>query len=193
MIGKLTGTIVDVYKTSLILEVSNIGFSVSVPNQTFTKFAKKGKKISVFTHTYVREDALALYGFETLEELALFEKLLSISGIGAKIALSVLSAGTIDEIKQAVSNSDVDFFIRISGIGKKSAHRLIIDLKSTLGDSDDFTLLETRTKSHEETVKALKQFGFSAKEASQALRSIKNKSKLSTEELLKEALKIIGK
>lgn len=193
MIGKLTGTIVNLYKNALILDVSGVGFIVSVPSQTLSKFGKKGKNLSVFTHTYVREDTLALYGFETIEELALFEKLLSIAGIGAKIALSVLSAGSIEEIRRAVLNNDVDFFTRISGIGRKNAQRLIIELKSALGADEDLAMLEVTTKSYEEAVKALRQFGFSAREAREALRSIKNKHELTTEQLLKEALKIIGK
>jgi Holliday junction DNA helicase RuvA len=192
MIGKLTGTISDIYKNHLIIDVSGVGYIVSTPTRTLSKFASKGKKISLFIHTFVREDALMLYGFETPEELALFEKLLSIAGIGGKIALSVISAGSIEEIRKAVLNNDVDFFTKISGIGKKSAHRLIVDLKGVLGEPADLTLLEATSETYEEAVKALRQFGFSAREARDALSNIKDKHKLETGQLLKEALKVIG-
>lgn len=193
MIGKLTGTFINFYKNALLIDISGVGFTVSVPTRTLTTLGKKGKKVSLFTHTYVREDALALYGFETQEELFLFEKLLSIAGIGAKIALAVLSAGSILQIRKAVMSSDVDFFTSIPGVGKKNAQRLIVELKSALGEEEDLSLLEIRSESYEEVLKALKQFGFSVKEVREALSSIKDKDKLDTEQLLKEALKIIGK
>ena len=193
MIGKLTGKIDAIHKNTIILDVSNVGYKVTVPTSTLSKHAKLGQQISLFIHTYVREDILALYGFETLKELSLFEKLLSISGIGGETALSVISSGTIEEITKAVINADIDFFIAIPGIGQKSAQRLIVDLKAAIGDETEFDLTETETPAYKETIDALKQFGFKASEARSALKEIKNKNKLTTEELLKETLKLLGK
>lgn len=192
MIGKLTGKVDYLNKNSLIIDVANVGYQVNVSSNTLSKFSKINQKISLFIYTYVREDALALYGFETQKQLVLFQKLLSISGIGAKTAISVISSGSIEDITKAVINSDQDFFIAIPGIGKKSAQRLIIDLKSAIGDQTDFDLTQTETPVYKETIEALKQFGFQAKEARVALNEIKNKQKMTTEELLKEALKRLG-
>lgn len=191
MIGKLKGSIDQVYKNSIILDVSGVGYLVFIPTNTLVKITKGNKKITLFIHTYVREDALELYGFETIEHLLLFEKLLSISGIGAKTSLSVLSSGSISQITKAVIDTDIDFFVSIPGIGKKSAQRIIIDLKSSLGDDSKLDIFETTTPALDETIQALKQFGFTKSESIKAVRQIKNKSSLTTEELLNQALKLL--
>lgn len=193
MIGKLTGKIDGIHRNILIVDVSGVGYRVAAPAKTLQKFAKTGKRVSLFTHTYVREDRIALYGFETVEELNLFEKLMTISGIGARLALAVLSAGTTQEITKAVINSDVEFFKSISGIGKKSAQRIIIDLKSALGDEQEFDFEKIQLPAYNETVQALKHFGFTASEARKALRDVKDKRRMTTEQLLKETLRLLGK
>ena len=193
MIGQLKGKVSQIYKNSLIIDVSGIGYLVAAPTRTLGKFSKSGTPVSLFIHTYVREDVIALYGFETLKELSLFEKLISVSGIGVKIALAVLSASTAEEITSAVINADLEFFTSVPGIGQKSAQRLIIDVKAAIGDQTDINLLETSSPAYRETVEALKQFGFKVSESRKALRSIKNKNKMTTEQLLKEVLKILGK
>jgi Holliday junction DNA helicase RuvA len=160
MIGKLKGKIEQTIGDSIILDVSGVGYKVSISSRTLNKLSKIKNKVTIYTHTYVREDALALFGFETIKELSLFEKLISISGIGAKIALSVISSGSVEEITKAVNNADLDFFISIPGIGKKSAQRLIVDLKAMLGDQGEFDLLEAAKPEYEENIEELKKFGF---------------------------------
>lgn len=193
MIGKLKGKIEQTIGNSIILDVSGVGYKVSVGNRTLSKLINIKKTVSIYTYTYVREDTLALFGFETINELSLFEKLISISGVGAKIALSVISSGSVEEITKAVTNADLDFFVSIPGIGKKSAQRLIVDLKASLGDESEFDILESIKPEYEETIEALKQFGFKVGESRKVLRNIKNKEKMTTEQLLKEALKYLGK
>lgn len=193
MIGKLKGRVEQTIGNSIILDVSGVGYKVSVGNRTLSKLINIKKTVSIYTYTYVREDTLALFGFETINELSLFEKLISISGVGAKIALSVISSGSVEEITKAVTNADLDFFISIPGIGKKSAQRLIVDLKASLGDESEFDILESIKPEYEETIEALKQFGFKVGESRKVLRNIKNKEKMTTEQLLKEALKYLGK
>ena len=193
MIGKITGKVDQVYKNTLIVDVSGVGYKIAVPSRTLAQHVTRGQQVSLFTFTYVREDALALFGFESLDELSLFEKLLSIAGVGPKIALNVISSGSLDEITQALLNSDVDFFTNVPGIGRKTAQRIIVDLKTTLGTAKETDLFEISTRAYEETIQALKHFGFTAGEARETLRTVKNKNTMTTEQLLKEALKTIGK
>ena len=193
MIAKVTGKFDRVYKNSLIVDVAGIGFKIAVPARILNRKAAQGETVSLYTYTYVREDTLSLYGFDTLEELSLFETLLAIAGVGPKTALSVISSGGRDEIAQAILNGDVDFFTTIPGVGRKTAQRIIIDLKATLGADKGTDLFEVVSPAYEETVQALRQFGFTQAEARESLRTIKGKGKMTTEQLIKEALKTIGK
>ena len=193
MIAKVTGKFDRVYKNSLIVDVAGIGFKIAVPARILNRKAAQGETVSLYTYTYVREDTLSLYGFDTLEELSLFETLLAIAGVGPKTALSVISSGGRDEIAQAILNGDVDFFTTIPGVGRKTAQRIIIDLKATLGADNGTDLFEVVSPAYEETVQALRQFGFTQSEARESLRTIKGKGKMTTEQLIKEALKTIGK
>lgn len=193
MIGKLTGTVDQIYKNFLILDVNGVGYRVAVPIPMLTRNLKRGESLTLYTHTYVRDDVLALFGFDSLDQLSLFETLLSIAGVGPRIALNIISSGNLDVISEATLNGDVDFFSNIQGIGKKTAQRIIVDLRAILGSGKETTLLEISIPAYEETVQALRQFGFSASEARETLRGIKGKEKMTTEELLKEAFKQIGK
>lgn len=191
MIGKITGIIDYISQTDLIIDVKGVGYIVSVPAKTFVSL-KKNDKISLFIHTQVREDDISLFGFKTTDELSLFKKLISVSGIGTKTALAIMSASNVDEITKAVVNADVEFFSSIPGIGKKTAQRAIIDLKTKLGDTQELDLSEKHLPALSETLQALKQFGFDAKEARKAIHSIKNAKTMTTEELLKESLRVLG-
>lgn len=192
MIGKLTGSIDHIQQNTIILDVSGVGYKVMIPVKTLLKLSGTGEKIALFIHTHVREDTLSLYGFETREELRLFEQLLSVSGVGAKIAISVLSAGTVSEITQAVIDADVDFFNSISGIGKKSAQRIIVELKSAVGDKQDIDLTEANLPAFREATEALQQFGFRAHEIKASIKKVQGFRKLNSEALIKEALKLLG-
>ncbi len=192
MIGKLKGTIDYIHQSTLFINVNDISYRVSVPVKTLLKLNKTGTTVELFIHTYVREDMLSLYGFQTAEELFLFETLISVSGVGARLGLAVLSSGTVDEVTNAVINADVDFFQSISGIGKKSAQRIIVELKTVLGDKKDIDLTDKHLPSFKETMEALRHFGFSVEEAREAIKNVKNSKELSSEELIKETLRMLG-
>lgn len=193
MIAKLKGSIDSVYKEALVILVGGVGYRVSSPTRTLMRYGNTSERVELFIHTFVREDQLSLFGFETVDELALFEKLISISGIGPRLGLSVLSSGSPAEISKAVINSDVSFFDRIPGIGIKSARRLIVDLRDILGGGEDLDLTLAQSPSVKETVQALRHIGFTGNEASEAIRAIENASSLTSEELLRTALKNLGK
>lgn len=193
MIGKIKGKVDHIYKNALIIDINGIGYKVNVNSRLFSKYSQKGSEVDIYIHTYVREDDISLFGFESLKELSLFENLLSISGIGARTSLSVLSSGTVEQVTRAVVNADIDYFINIPGIGKKSAQRLIVDLKSVLGDETEFDVFEADRPEYKETLDALKQFGFRQSESRKVLRDIKNKNKMKTEELIKEALRRLAR
>lgn len=193
MIGKLKGHVDSLYKDTLIVLVGGVGYRVSVPTRTLVRYGRTNKDVELAIHTFVREDQLALYGFETTEELSLFEKLISVSGIGPRLGLAVLSAGSPEEIAQAVLNADVTFFDRISGIGLKSARRLVVELRDIVGTGAALDLALVQTPLISEAVQALRQFGFTEKEAHEAIHEIKDATSLTSEELVRSALKQLGK
>lgn len=168
-----------------------IGFRVRVPTSLLAK-VNEGAEINLFTHLQVREDTLELYGFEGFESLTMFEMLISVSGIGPKTALGVLSAATVSEIKDAVVKSDLDLFTSISRIGKKNAGRIILELREKIGAVSDLDLAELgKPKEINEVIAALKGLGYSITEARRALAMVDKN--LSVKEKIKETLKVLGK
>src|SRR3989344_1743900 len=129
MIGSITGKIIEKYNGSFLVDVAGVGYEVTVPAQVFETF-KVQDDVKLRTHLHVREDALVLFGFEKLEQLKLFQLLIGVSGVGPKMALSIVSAYSVEEITEAVSKASPELFQSISGIGKKNAQRIIVDLQS---------------------------------------------------------------
>lgn len=132
MIGKLTGMLLEKNPPQIVLDVAGVGYEVDVPMSTFYHLPELGQKTSLFTHLVVREDAMLLFGFLTDAERRFFRMLLKVSGFGAKTALSLLSGLSVDELIVAVSNQDHRKIIQIPGIGKKTAERLLLELKDRL-------------------------------------------------------------
>lgn len=184
MIGSITGEIKKRSRNFIVVDVSGLGYKVFVPYELLSK-ASEGSKITLFTHLHVREDALALYGFEEEMQRNLFENLISISGVGPKMAMGILSQAKVEEIEAAVVKADISFFQSVPGIGKKSAHRIIIDLQSKLGKLKDLDLSELEIQ--RDLVEALRSLGYTPREAQEALREVDRK--LPTEVQIKEALK----
>lgn len=139
MIGSLLGKITDIDSRQVILEVGGVGYLVTVVDQT--KFIL-GKEVKVFTHTHVREDELTLFGFPDKKSLKIFRLLISVSGVGPKMAMNILAKGSAATIQTAVATADVAFFTSVSGIGKKNGQRIIVDLKSKMGSVADLDLSE---------------------------------------------------
>ena len=129
MIGRLSGTLVAKHPPALMIDVGGVGYELEAPMSTFYELPEAGKPVVLFTHYAVKEDAVALYGFHRESERALFRTLLKISGIGAKTALSILSGASVDEFARLVQNSDVASLVRIPGIGKKTAERIVVELR----------------------------------------------------------------
>jgi len=172
----------------LILEAAGVGYRVSVSPDTLSK-AKPDVETFLFIHTHVREDALDLYGFLDHAELEFFEMLISVSGIGPKGALSILSIATIDTLKRAITTGDTSYLTKISGIGKKTAEKIVLELRDKIKGGVDGQSEET-LKGELDALEALKSLGYSQGEAREALKKVT--AEVSTNTKIKEALKVLG-
>lgn len=189
MIGTLRGKVILKNEHSLILDVNGVGYKILATLDTLEK-CQLEKEIQIFTHLYVREDTLALYGFLTQEELNFFELLLSISGVGPKVALGILGAAKVDRLKEAIRQGNPEILTAVSGIGRKMASRVVLELKSKLKGEFEFGKIFEETS--DETYLALINLGYSAKEAGKALSEI-DPEVTDTTEKIKLALKILRK
>lgn len=182
MIGFLRGSVLTTKENTLILDVSGVGYKVLCPLPLLLSLTE-GDSLSLYIHTHVREDQLTLFGFKDENDLFLFEKLTSVSGIGPKSALSMLSVHSPSSIAHAVEHGDATALSSTPGVGKKTAEKIIIELKGKLahllGTVEDDSLYEVRL--------ALETLGYSAKEIREALKDIKTEGK-TTSTLIKEAL-----
>lgn len=185
MIGYLEGQIKYSTPGKIILFANGIGFSVYLPtNLVFAESAQT----SLYIHTHVREDNLALYGFKTPADLNIFELLLTVSGVGPKIALTMLSVSTEDNIKKAISESNLSFFSSISGVGKKTAQKIILDLKSKVGKGD---VNMNNLEGNSELVDSLLSLGFQKGEVSSIYSQIDSSLPLGAQ--VKSALNLLRK
>lgn len=191
MIGFLKGKIELLQRPHVLIDVNNVGYRVLVSEKVYAKLAKS-QKIHLFTFTYVREDALELFGFLDPEDLRLFENLITVSGIGPRTALNIFSFGERNEIVEAIVKGDVSFFTSVPRLGTKNAQRIIIELKNKMGAASDLDLSGKDLAENAQVAEALKTFGFSAKEAQKAIREIKPIG-ISTEEKIRLALKNLAK
>lgn len=189
MIAHLKGQILARGQDSVIVDVSGVGFRVRIPSSTLEMLGMEGSSAELFTHLHVREDDLALYGFATEDELALFELLLGVSGIGPKAALGVLSSATPNTVRAAIAQGNLDVLTGIPGIGKKMAQRLVLELKSKI----DLTEAELGEVSplDQEVVAALVNLGYSAAEAQRAARAVPPSEKV-VEDRIRAALRYLG-
>ena len=191
MIASLTGKVEYLERPYIVLNVNGIGYKVLAAESVFANL-KIDQKITIFTCAYVREDALELFGFSQRTDLKLFESLISVSGVGPKTAVSIFSIGTGAQITEAIARADLHFFTKVPRLGKKNAQKIIIELKNKIGSKEDLDLTEEDRKSHSEVEGALRGFGFSVKEAREAIDSIRGYAG-SAEDKIKLALKFLGK
>ena len=193
MIGHLEGTVKAVRKNYLILATDYVGYKVFVAPQ-LSLTSEPGKKLSLFIHTHVREDQISLFGFTTLPELEFFELLLTVSGVGPKLAVSVMSLSDLNMIKSGILNEDPNVFTKVSGIGRKTAERLIIELKDKI--TDEFggkeEGLREISKAQADVLDVLLALGYSRSEARDALAGLP-KNLGSSEEKIREALRLLAK
>jgi Holliday junction DNA helicase RuvA len=191
MIGFLKGKVELLKRPFVIIDVNGVGYKVLVPETIYAKLSL-GETLKIFTYTYVREDALDLFGFLEAEDLGLFENLLTVSGVGPKTALNIFSFGERKDIIEAIIKGDVTFFTSVPRLGTKNAQKIIIELKNKMGAGSDIDLSGKDLLENAEVVQALKNFGFSVGEAQKAVREIKQIG-LTTEEKIRLALKNLGK
>jgi len=180
MYSYLNGTVTEITAGKITLDVNDIGFEIKTPNPF--EF-KKDELVKVFIYQYVREDAIHLYGFKTLDAKQLFVKLLSVKGIGPKSALAILASGIVKDVISAIEMGDSKFLGKFPGIGPKSSMQIILDLKGKIDLSEDSSLLSTNIKEVEE---ALKSLGYKSKEITKAIKGLDGSKQ--TNILLKEAL-----
>ena len=201
MIGAVSGTLVEVYPDGALVDVSGVGYRVHAPASVLARLPGAGERVRLHTHLHVREDALTLFGFTTGEERDLFEILIGVNGIGPKGGLAVLSVYAPDALRKAVLGEDVDALTLIPGVGKKTAARMILELKEKIGagDADLAPLAGSPAvkQALSEVRAALIQLGYSTTEAREAIERVAAEAAAANgdgkpERLLKMALKELG-
>jgi holliday junction DNA helicase RuvA len=191
MIGRLTGTLAEKSPPQLLVDVAGVGYEVDVPMSTFYNLPGLGERVTLLTHFVVREDAQLLYGFLTATERATFRQLLKISGVGARTALSILSGLSVGELAQAVSAQEVGRLIKVPGIGKKTAERLLLELKGKLGPDLALPGAVIRNEAQSDIVQALIALGYNEREAAAAIKPLP--ADVGVSEGIKLALRALGK
>jgi len=187
MIATLEGTLEYRGNDSIIINVGGIGFRVYVPTSTSSQLGAIKGRVSLYTHLHVREDNISLYGFASSEELALFRSLISVSGIGTKLALALLSALNPERLVMAITSGDIDLLSQTPGIGKKMASRLVVELKGKL-EKDWKEVALTLAPERADVIAALTGLGYSVAEATRAISKLPYSEELSLEDRIKMAL-----
>ena len=192
MIGRLTGILLEKNPPQLTLDVQGVAYEVDVPMSTFYTLPGNGERVTLYTHLVVREDAHLLYGFGTQGERHAFRQLLKVNGIGAKIALSVLSGLSVNELAQAITLQESGRLTRVPGIGKKTAERLLLELKDKLGaDVAQAATANRPVPATSDIMHALVALGYHEREATAAIRQLPDD--VGVAEGIKQALKLLAK
>jgi Holliday junction DNA helicase RuvA len=188
MIASLKGQIEMVKRDAVVVNVNGVGYLVYVPSNVLSAVGMPGAEIRLFTHLHVREDVLALYGFVTPEDLKMFETLTTVSGIGPKLGLGLLSAMTVTQLTLAIAAGDAVTLRQIPGIGKKTSERIILELKDKI-----LTLPAAyQTEGENDVIAALVSLGYSVSEAARAASSVPSGKGLTVSEKIKSALQYFG-
>lgn len=172
MIGRLHGKLLEKNPPQILIDVSDVGYEVDVPMSTFCNLPEVGGELTLHTHFVVREDAQLLYGFATLAERAVFRALIKISGVGPKIALALLSGITVDQLKDAVDRGETGLLTKVPGIGKKTAERLVLELKGKLAGTGAATAAVPTSGARADVAAALIALGYSEREAAAATKKL---------------------
>lgn len=193
MIGRLTGTLLEKHPPQVLVDVHGVGYEVDVPMSTFYNLPAVGERLSLYTHFSVREDAQQLYGFLTTKEREVFRLLIRITGVGPKLALAVLSGLSVDELAQAVTLQETGRLTRIPGVGKKTAERLLLELKGKLADALPTGPAAAASPAgiQADALHALLALGYSDREAAPVVKQLPEG--LSLEEAIRQALKLLAK
>ena len=191
MIAKIEGQISYIGNRFLIVDVSGVGYKLFVTNEAIS-LSEVEESIKLWVHTAVRENSIDLYGFLDIEELSFFELLLDVSGIGPKSALSTLSVAPVSTLRKAIASGDTTYLNKVSGIGRKTAEKIIIELKDKLKEYEGDIATSQVMQEERDILEALRTLGYSQDEAREAIKKIpSNMTEMNNR--LKEALKIIGR
>ena len=191
MIGRLSGTLIDKTPPQVLVDCNGVAYEVDVPMSTYYNLPHNGERVVLFTHLAVREDAHLLFGFGSLAERAVFRQLIKISGVGARTALSILSGMTVADLAQAVTLQEAGRLVKVPGIGKKTAERLLLELKGKLGADIGAVAGAPRDDTQADILNALAALGYSDKEALAAIKNLPAGSSVS--DGIKFALKALSK
>ena len=191
MIASLHGKLESLGSDWAVINVGGIGFQVYMPTSTLSTLGTTGEEVKLYTHLHLKEDNATLYGFASADELGLFQTLISVSGLGPKLALAMLSAMNVDKLTMAIATGSTDLLTVIPGIGKKVANRLILELKDKVG-AGWITTPAALAQENADVLAALTSLGYSVSEANRAVATLPPSSDLSLEEKLKQALGYFG-
>ncbi|HAF00680.1 MAG TPA: Holliday junction branch migration protein RuvA [Methylophilaceae bacterium] len=191
MIARLNGILIEKSPPFIVVDCSGVGYEVEVPMSTFYNLPEMGQKVQLLTHFVVREDAQLLYGFGSEQEKNTFKQLLKVNGIGAKSALSILSGVSVDDLVHAVSQQEVGMLTRIPGIGKKTAERLLLELKDKFTVTGSVTAQPQTKSATYDVLNALVALGYNEREASAAVKLLDKD--ISVTDGIKQALKSLSK
>ncbi len=190
MIGRITGTLAEKHPPQILVDVGGVGYELHVSMATFYNLPAVGEKVSLHTHLTIREDAHLLFGFGSDTERRAFRELIKVSGIGAKTALAVLSGLSVDDLAAAVAAQEAGRLVKTPGIGKKTAERLLLELKGKL-DFAAVSLPGAPARASDDVRQALLALGYSDKEAELAIKQLP--AELSVSEAIRQALKMLSK
>lgn len=195
MIAALRGLLLRKEPQEVVVDVAGVGYRVTIPLSTFYRLGEPGAEVALLTHTHVREDALALFGFLTPAEQALFERLIAVSGVGPKLAIAILSGIEAPELVAALRSSDVARLTRIPGVGKKTAERLVLELKDKvqgLAAAEEAPAAAAPAGGKEDLVSALVHLGYSRPEAERGVERALKEGDGRFEDLLRRSLRILS-
>ena len=191
MIARLRGKLAEKEPARVVIDVGGVGYEVFIPTTTFTAMPSAGAEVSLDIHTHVREDALSLYGFSSRQERRVFERLISISGIGPKLAVTILSGGSVEGLVGAIRRGDLARLTSIPGVGKKTAERIVVELRDKL---QEFTEEPAKPVVETDVLSALENLGYSRPMAEAAVRRAANGDEdAAFDVLFKRALQILTK
>lgn len=194
MIGSLRGKLIDKRPNQVLLDVGGVGYQVQIPLSTFAELGPLHTEMTLLTHTHVREDVLALYGFVTAREKQCFELLISASGVGPSLALKILSGMSIEQLVPAIRKGDLAQLVRIPGVGRKTAERIVVELRDKLAPIDvpESGKPATRTQLESDVASALLNLGYDERAVERAIEKGRAEGDADFEKLLRASLQILG-
>ncbi|MGH9684992.1 MAG: Holliday junction branch migration protein RuvA [Candidatus Acidiferrales bacterium] len=194
MIGSLRGTLIDKRPNQVLLDVGGVGYQVQIPLSTFAGVGALHADVTLLIHTHVREDQIALYGFVTAREKQCFELLISASGVGPSLALKILSGMSIDNLAPAIRKGDIAQLVRIPGVGRKTAERMVVELRDKLAavDVPETGRPATRSQVESDVASALENLGYDVRSVEKAIENGRGEAAGDFETLLRAALQILG-